>query len=62
MSALVIGGVPFAYLGWSALVDPASLATITGTAVGRFCFGVGVALELVGLWWMRRIVRLAGDE
>jgi tight adherence protein B len=62
MSALVIGGVPFAYLGWSALVDPAGLATITGTAVGRFCFGVGVALELVGLWWMRRIVRLAGDE
>jgi tight adherence protein B len=62
MSALVIGGVPFAYLGWSALVDPATLATITGTAVGRFCFGVGVALELVGLWWMRRIVRLAGDE
>jgi tight adherence protein B len=56
MSALVIGGVPFAYLGWSALVDPAGLATITGTAAGRACFALGALLEMLGLWWMRRIV------
>ena len=61
MSALVIGGVPFAYLAWTALVDPAGLAAITGTAVGRACFAIGVALELFGLWWMRRIVASAGD-
>jgi Flp pilus assembly protein TadB len=56
MSALVIGGVPFAYLGWAALVDPVGLAAATGSAAGRACFAAGAVLELLGLWWMRRIV------
>ena len=56
MSALVIGAIPFAYLGWSALVDRAGLATITGTVAGRACFAAGVGLQLLGVWWIRRIV------
>jgi tight adherence protein B len=61
MSALVIGGVPFVYLGWTGLVDPDGIATITGTAAGRACFVVGALLEVLGLLWMRRIVESGRD-
>lgn len=61
MSAVVIGGIPFVYLGWSALVDPDGLVMIIDTTAGRACFAVGVLLEAVGLWWMRRIVGSGRD-
>ena len=57
MSALVVGGAPVLYLAWSGAVDPHALHVLTGSAVGHVCFVAGVALELVGAWWMRRILR-----
>lgn len=60
MSAIVVGGVPVAYLAWSAAVDPAALHALTATAVGHTCLAVGVALEVAGAFWMRRIIS-AGD-
>jgi tight adherence protein B len=57
MSAMVVGGAPVAYLGWSAIVDPHSPAVLLGTTIGRACLAAGCALEIVGAWWMRAIVR-----
>jgi tight adherence protein B len=57
MSALVVGGVPIAYIAWSAVVDRNGLHVLTGTLIGRCCLVVGLALEALGGWWMRRIVR-----
>jgi tight adherence protein B len=57
MSALVVGGAPIAYIGWSAMIDPHSLHVLFGTTVGRVCLVAGVALEGLGGWWMRTIVR-----
>ena len=57
LSAIVIGVAPIAYLAWSTLIDPSTLHTLVGTNAGRACVVLGGALECVGLWWMRRIVR-----
>jgi tight adherence protein B len=57
MSAIVVGGAPVAYIGWSAIIDPHSLQILAGTTVGRSCLAAGIALEAVGAWWMRGIVR-----
>ena len=57
MSAMVVGGVPVAYIAWSAVVDPHALQVLTGTLFGRICLLLGLGLEAVGGWWMRAIVR-----
>jgi Flp pilus assembly protein TadB len=57
MSAIVVGGAPVAYIGWSALVDPHALQVLTGTMFGRACLTLGLGLEGLGAWWMRSIVR-----
>jgi tight adherence protein B len=56
LSAIVVGGAPLLYLGWSALADQNAFHALTGTPAGRVCVIVGVALEAVGVWWMRRIL------
>jgi tight adherence protein B len=57
MSALVVGGTPFLYVGWSALADRQSLHALFGTPTGRGCIALGLGLEALGVWWMRRILR-----
>jgi tight adherence protein B len=57
MSAMVVGGVPVAYIAWSAVVDPHALHVLTGTLFGRICLLLGLSLEALGAWWMRAIVR-----
>jgi Flp pilus assembly protein TadB len=44
------------YLLFSVLVDPATLAVLLGTGVGRVCLLVGLGLETLAALWMRRIV------
>ncbi len=57
MSALVVGGTPLLYIGWSALADRHALHALFGTPTGRACVAAGVGLEALGVWWMRRILR-----
>jgi tight adherence protein B len=57
LSAIVIGAAPLAYFAWSVLVDSSTLHTLAGTTAGRLCVLFGLTLELLGAWWMRRIVR-----
>jgi tight adherence protein B len=57
LSALVIGLAPLAYLACSTAIDGRTAHLLFGTATGRMCLVLGLALELVGGWWMRRVVR-----
>ena len=56
-SAWVIGIAPIGYIVTSAAVDPRSLHLLLGTTGGRACALAGIGLELLGVAWMRRIVR-----
>jgi len=60
LSAVVVGAAPLVYLLFSALVDPATIATLVGTGYGRVCLVLGLGLEALGALWMRRIV--GGDR
>jgi len=55
-SALVVGLGPIGYLAWSLVVDRQAATTLVGTSAGRFCLALGLALEVVGVLWMRRIL------
>ena len=57
LSAIVVGGAPFASLALSLLVDPRVAPTLIGTPPGRACLLAGIALEGCAALWMRRIVR-----
>lgn len=54
-AVMVVG--PAGYLVWSAVADRRSLDALVATTPGRVCLVVGVALEVVGVLWMRRIAR-----
>ena len=56
LSAVVVGAAPLAYLLFSVLVDPTTLALLLGTGFGRACLAVGLVLEALAGLWMRRIV------
>ncbi|MFM8304047.1 MAG: type II secretion system F family protein [Actinomycetota bacterium] len=57
LSAVVVGVAPIAYVAFAAAVDPASAAILVSSPVGRVCLVTGIALDLLGVQWMRRIVR-----
>jgi tight adherence protein B len=56
LSAVVVGTAPLAYLLFSVLVDPSTIAVLLGTGFGRACLALGLGLEALAGLWMRRIV------
>jgi len=58
LSAVVVGLAPIGYLVFSSLVDRRNLTVLVATGVGRACLMVGLALEALAAWWMRRLVRV----
>ncbi len=58
LSAAVVGLAPIGYLAFSTVADPTSTSTLLTTTAGRACLALGLVFELVGAWWMRRIVRV----
>lgn len=56
LSAIVVGGTPLLYIAWSAVADRGALDALTATTAGRLCLLVGLALEVLGAWWMHRIL------
>jgi tight adherence protein B len=59
LSAVVIGGLPVAFLAWAALTDRRTLAFLVSAPAGWASLASGVALEAVGVVWMRHILRAA---
>jgi tight adherence protein B len=57
MSAVVVGAAPIAYVAFASAVDPDAAAVLVTTPVGRACLVIGLGLDLLGVAWMRRIVR-----
>lgn len=55
LSARVLTGVPLAFAGWSALSSTSFRDALLSPA-GLTSAGVGCLANLVGWWWMRRIV------
>ncbi len=62
VSAIVVGAAPLAYLGFSAVADPASLSLLVETGAGRVCLVLGLVFEALGVVLMRRIVRSEEDR
>ncbi|MFM7537726.1 MAG: type II secretion system F family protein [Acidimicrobiales bacterium] len=56
-SAVVIALLPLAFGAWAAATDPRVLGVLAGEPVGQVCLALGVALDALGAWWMRRLVR-----
>ena len=56
-SALVIGVAPFAFAMVIAAVDPSMAGAVLQSGAGQLCLLGGVACELVGLCWIRRLSR-----
>jgi tight adherence protein B len=57
LSAQVLGVLPVGTTAWSATTDPALGHMLFRTPIGLGCLTTGVALDLLGWRWMRRIVR-----
>ena len=56
LSAVVVGAAPLGYLAFASIVDPRSVTTLVTSDVGRVCLVVGLGLEALAGWWIRRIV------
>ena len=56
-SALVIGVAPFAFAMVIAAVDPSVAYAVVQSSVGQLCLLGGVACEVTGLCWIRRLSR-----
>lgn len=55
-SAFMIAAAPPAFLLVLGVADPRGLTMLLTSPLGWFCLVVGLALDVVGFWWMRRLV------
>ena len=58
LSARVLTGVPLVFAGWSMLSSRTFRSAVL-SPIGLACAGAGGACNLLGWWWMRRIVAKA---
>lgn len=59
LSAVVVGAAPLAYLAFATAADPNSATMLVATSTGRVCLALGLGLDGMGAWWMRRIAMSA---
>ncbi|MFC9971782.1 type II secretion system F family protein [Spirillospora sp. NPDC127200] len=59
VTARMLALLPLLGLGMAAALGASPLAFLLGTLPGAGCLAGGVALDLVGLWWTRRLARAA---
>ena len=57
-SATVVALAPLAFAAVVATADDRLIASTFGTTVGRVSVGVGLVLEVLGVWWMRRLTEV----
>jgi tight adherence protein B len=57
-SAGVIALAPLGFAMLASGLEPAYLSFLLGTPAGLLMLSTGVALQLVGLWWMARLSRI----
>jgi tight adherence protein B len=59
LSARVLTTVPIVFALWGSATSARTRAAYTDSPVGATCVGVGLAVNLAGWWWMRRIIARA---
>ena len=57
-SATVVALAPLAFAAVVATADDRLIASTFGTTVGRVSVGIGLVLEVCGVWWMRRLTEI----
>ncbi len=58
ISAVILVVLPFALGAFIAIVNPTYLNELTGSALGRFLIAFGAVAMVVGVFWIRRIIKL----
>ncbi len=58
ISAYILIALPFVLAGFILMTAPDYLAPLVQTTTGKMAFGVGAILMVVGVVWIRRLVRL----
>lgn len=56
-SAVVLIALPIVFVASNAVADPSSLSFLLKDDLGRFCLGIGLALDVLGWFWMSRLVK-----
>jgi len=60
-TARLLAGLPLLGLGMAAALGARPLAFLFGTLPGAACLLAGVGLDVLGLWWTRRLAASAGS-
>ena len=58
-TVFVLAGLPIIGVGMGLMLGANSIAWLLGSSVGRGCLVLGVALELVGWFWIKRLLNRA---
>jgi tight adherence protein B len=58
LSAIVLGALPFAILGFVAMTNPRYLHKFTESAAGYGMLGVAVVMMLMGMFWLKKTVAI----
>jgi tight adherence protein B len=57
-SATVVALAPVGFALVVAATDDRFIALMLGTSIGRLSLAAGLILDMIGLWWMRRLTRI----
>jgi tight adherence protein B len=60
-TARLLAGLPLLGLGMATMLGADPLAFLFGTLPGLGCLAGGVGLNVVGLWWTRRLAQSAAE-
>ncbi|HEV7188648.1 MAG TPA: type II secretion system F family protein [Blastococcus sp.] len=58
LSAIVLGALPFAIMGFISLTNPSYLAKFTQSFMGYAMLGAAVVLMVVGMFWLKKTVAI----
>jgi tight adherence protein B len=58
LSALVLGALPFAIIGFISMTNPSYLHKFTESVAGYGMLGAAVVLMLIGMFWLKKTVAI----
>ena len=58
LSVWILGGLPPAFLAYLTLANPDYLSPLISTRVGWVLLGMMLVLETVGIFWMKKLVKV----
>ena len=55
-SAVMVGAAPVGFGALLALAEPSAVSFLFGSGLGLACLTTGILLDVIGFWWMHRLV------